>query len=62
MNIVSKYVYHDSNVFISWCLIQPYGPSPNPDDPLNNEAAELWLTKESKAIAEAQKWTRNYAK
>jgi ubiquitin-conjugating enzyme E2 N len=35
--------------------------APNPDDPLNNEAAHLWKENEEKAIATAREWTRKYA-
>ena len=35
--------------------------APNPDDPLNNEAAELWKTNEVQAIQTAQEWTKTHA-
>ena len=34
---------------------------PNPDDPLNNQVAELWKADEDRAIANAKEWTRLYA-
>lgn len=44
------------------CLsIQALLASPNPDDPLANDVAELWKKDEKKAIANAQEWTRKYA-
>mmetsp|Transcript_25342 Transcript_25342/g.22378 ORF Transcript_25342/g.22378 Transcript_25342/m.22378 type:complete len:150 (-) Transcript_25342:270-719(-) len=42
--------------------IQALLSSPNPDDPLNNEAANLWKTNESAAIKKAKEYTQNYAK
>lgn len=41
--------------------IQALLSAPNPDDPLNNEAAELWKTDEAAAIRTAQDWTRRHA-
>jgi ubiquitin-conjugating enzyme E2 N len=41
--------------------IQALLSAPNPDDPLNNEAAELWKRDEKTAIAEATKWTATHA-
>lgn len=34
---------------------------PNPEDPLNNQVAELWKADEDRAIANAKEWTRLYA-
>jgi len=34
---------------------------PNPEDPLNNEAAELWLTDIENAINKAKEWVQLYA-
>ena len=34
---------------------------PNPDDPLNNEAAELWKKDKNHAIEIAKDWTNKYA-
>eukprot|EP00038_Savillea_parva_P007026 m.167385 g.167385 ORF g.167385 m.167385 type:complete len:150 (+) comp12818_c0_seq1:89-538(+) len=42
--------------------IQALLSAPNPDDPLNNEAADLWKRDEPTAIAEAKKWTDQHAK
>lgn len=41
--------------------IQALLSAPNPDDPLNNEAAEMWKTKEAVAIQTAKDWTRQHA-
>mmetsp|Transcript_120272 Transcript_120272/g.169236 ORF Transcript_120272/g.169236 Transcript_120272/m.169236 type:complete len:150 (+) Transcript_120272:58-507(+) len=41
--------------------IQALLSAPNPDDPLNNEAAEFWKRDEPNAIAEAKKWTAAHA-
>lgn len=41
--------------------IQALLSAPNPDDPLNNEAAELWKTQENTAVERAREWTRQYA-
>merc|ERR1711912_71443 len=41
--------------------IQALLSAPNPDDPLNNQVAELWKTNEAQAIAEAKAWTQKYA-
>merc|ERR1712048_894513 len=41
--------------------IQALLSAPNPDDPLNNQVAELWKTNEAQAIAEAKVWTQKYA-
>ena len=41
--------------------IQALLSAPNPDDPLNNEAAELWLKNEKKAHEKARMWTYKYA-
>eukprot|EP00179_Madagascaria_erythrocladioides_P006711 CAMPEP_0198320672 /NCGR_PEP_ID=MMETSP1450-20131203/9566_1 /TAXON_ID=753684 ORGANISM="Madagascaria erythrocladiodes, Strain CCMP3234" /NCGR_SAMPLE_ID=MMETSP1450 /ASSEMBLY_ACC=CAM_ASM_001115 /LENGTH=150 /DNA_ID=CAMNT_0044024161 /DNA_START=107 /DNA_END=559 /DNA_ORIENTATION=- len=42
--------------------IQALLSAPNPDDPLNNEAAELWKGDEARAIRTAKDWTAQYAK
>merc|ERR1711879_94835 len=42
--------------------IQALLSAPNPDDPLNNEVADLWKTNEKKAISEAKEWTKKFAK
>eukprot|EP00184_Porphyridium_aerugineum_P007149 CAMPEP_0184699622 /NCGR_PEP_ID=MMETSP0313-20130426/5833_1 /TAXON_ID=2792 /ORGANISM="Porphyridium aerugineum, Strain SAG 1380-2" /LENGTH=149 /DNA_ID=CAMNT_0027158741 /DNA_START=245 /DNA_END=694 /DNA_ORIENTATION=- len=42
--------------------IQALLSAPNPDDPLNNEAAERWKKEEAKAIQTAKQWTATYAK
>ncbi|KAJ9449115.1 Ubiquitin-conjugating enzyme E2 36 [Diplonema papillatum] len=41
--------------------IQALLSAPNPDDPLNNEAAELWKSNEQLAINKAKEATRKYA-
>lgn len=41
--------------------IQALLSAPNPDDPLNNEAAELWKSQEAVAIQTARDWTKQYA-
>jgi ubiquitin-conjugating enzyme E2 N len=41
--------------------IQALLSAPNPDDPLNNEAADMWKTQESAAISTATEWTRLHA-
>merc|ERR1712004_471060 len=41
--------------------IQALLSAPNPDDPLNNEVADLWKSNEKKAIIEAKAWTKKYA-
>ena len=35
--------------------------APNLDDPLNNEVAGHWKSKEDEAIATAKQWTREKA-
>ena len=35
---------------------------PNPDDPLNNEAATEWKSNKKQAEKKAQEWTVKYAK
>lgn len=42
--------------------IQALLSAPNPDDPLDNEVAEIWKFNEARAIATAKEWTVNYAK
>ena len=42
--------------------IQALLSAPNPEDPLNNEAAEFWKRDESGAISEAKKWTATHAR
>ena len=34
---------------------------PNPNDPLNNEAANIWLTNLDLAVSKAKEWTQLYA-
>mmetsp|Transcript_12098 Transcript_12098/g.31135 ORF Transcript_12098/g.31135 Transcript_12098/m.31135 type:complete len:153 (-) Transcript_12098:93-551(-) len=41
--------------------IQALLSAPNPDDPLNNEAADAWKANEAAAIVEAKKWTAAHA-
>ena len=41
--------------------IQALLSSPNPDDPLDNNIADAWKSNENEAIAEAKRWTRQYA-
>ena len=41
--------------------IQALMSAPNPDDPLNNEAAEHWKKNEKEALNKAQSWNRDYA-
>ncbi|EKU20238.1 hypothetical protein NSK_003566 [Nannochloropsis salina CCMP1776] len=41
--------------------IQALLSCPNPEDPLNNQVAELWKADEDRAIANAKEWTRLYA-
>ena len=41
--------------------IQSLMSEPNPDDPLNNEAAERWKTNKKAAEAQAKEWTQKYA-
>jgi len=36
--------------------------SPNPDDPLNNEAASHWKSNETDALKKAAEFTNKYAK
>lgn len=42
--------------------IQSLLSEPNPDDPLNNEAAERWKSNKGQAEAQAKEWTLKYAK
>ncbi|CAD8056885.1 unnamed protein product [Paramecium sonneborni] len=42
--------------------IQVLLSSPNPDDPLNNEAANLWKQNEAQALIKAREYTLKYAK
>lgn len=41
--------------------IQALLSAPNPDDPLQNDVAELWKTNEAEAIKHARQWTSLYA-
>ncbi|CAE7385129.1 UBC35, partial [Symbiodinium sp. KB8] len=41
--------------------IQALLAAPNPDDPLNNEAAELWKSDEAEAVRIAADYTRRFA-
>eukprot|EP00455_Lapot_gusevi_P021405 TRINITY_DN2247_c0_g4_i2.p1 TRINITY_DN2247_c0_g4~~TRINITY_DN2247_c0_g4_i2.p1 ORF type:complete len:175 (-),score=66.90 TRINITY_DN2247_c0_g4_i2:165-629(-) len=44
------------------CLsLQALLASPNPDDPLANDVAEIWKTNERRAIETAREWTQKYA-
>merc|ERR1712205_259608 len=42
--------------------IQALMSAPNPDDPLNNEAAEQWKSNEQAALKTAKEYTEKYAK
>ncbi|KAK6176397.1 hypothetical protein SNE40_014690 [Patella caerulea] len=41
--------------------IQALLSAPNPDDPLDNNVADLWKCNEQQAIETAKDWTRKYA-
>ena len=41
--------------------IQALLSAPNPEDPLNNEAADRWMKDEPAALETARAWTRTYA-
>lgn len=41
--------------------IQALLSAPNPDDPLNNEAAEQWKSQETAAMETARNWTKQHA-
>lgn len=41
--------------------IQALMSTPNPDDPLANDIAEVWKTDQAKALATATEWTAKYA-
>lgn len=41
--------------------IQALLSSPNPDDPLANDVANMWKTNETQAILMAGEWTRRFA-
>lgn len=41
--------------------IQALLSAPNPDDPLNNDAAELWKSQEVVAMQTARDWTKQHA-
>lgn len=41
--------------------IQALMSSPNPDDPLDNNVANHWLSNEEGALNQAREWTRMYA-
>ncbi|CAH0556714.1 unnamed protein product [Brassicogethes aeneus] len=41
--------------------IQALLSSPNPDDPLANDVANLWKSREQEAVLLAKEWTRIYA-
>ena len=41
--------------------IQALMSAPNPDDPLNNEAAEHWKKNEKEALDMARSWNREHA-
>ncbi|KAH8065952.1 hypothetical protein JL722_343 [Aureococcus anophagefferens] len=42
--------------------IQALLSAPNPDDPLDNNVAELWKKNEPEALKKAALWTETYAK
>jgi len=41
--------------------IQALMSTPNPDDPLANDIAEVWKTDLPRALATAREWTRSFA-
>eukprot|EP01084_Bolivina_argentea_P089937 162142_1 len=41
--------------------IQALLSAPNPDDPLDNDVADVWKTNEAEAIQIARRWTNQYA-
>jgi ubiquitin-conjugating enzyme E2 N len=41
--------------------IQALMSAPNPDDPLNNEAADMWKRDEQGALRQARDWNAKYA-
>jgi len=41
--------------------IQALLSAPNPDDPLDNEVADLWKNAEQEAISIAKQWTEKWA-
>jgi len=41
--------------------IQALMSAPNPDDPLANDVAEHWKTKEAEAMSKATEWTQKFA-
>ncbi|KAF7283477.1 ubiquitin-conjugating enzyme E2 N-like [Rhynchophorus ferrugineus] len=41
--------------------IQALLSSPNPDDPLANDVANMWKTREQEAVLKAKEWTRLFA-
>ncbi|XP_034032684.1 ubiquitin-conjugating enzyme E2Na [Thalassophryne amazonica] len=41
--------------------IQALLSAPNPDDPLDNDVADMWKHNEARAIMTAREWTRKYA-
>jgi len=41
--------------------IQALLSAPNPDDPLENDVAELWKSNEQEALKNARSWTLQYA-
>ncbi|KAJ3435248.1 ubiquitin-conjugating enzyme e2 36-like isoform x1 [Anaeramoeba flamelloides] len=41
--------------------IQALMSAPNPDDPLDNQVADMWINDENQALEIARKWTRMYA-
>jgi len=41
--------------------IQALLSAPNPDDPLNNQVAELWKSNEAQALQNAKEWTSKHA-
>jgi len=41
--------------------IQALLSAPNPDDPLDNDVADMWKNNEKKAIDTAKQWTKKFA-
>ena len=41
--------------------IQSLLSSPNPDDPLDNQVADVWKNNEPQAIKTAKEWTQKFA-
>lgn len=47
--------------YLFYSIYPRHKSCPNPEDPLNNQVAELWKADEDRAIANAKEWTRLYA-